>query len=334
MSVKPQANNQPHPTVLVTRRVPEAIMARMAAVVSLRVWEGDNPVPRPHLIEWIAGCEGLYCLLTDRIDTTVLDAAGGSLRVVSQMAVGYDNIDVAACTTRGIPVGNTPGVLTETTADLTLALMLAALRRVVEAAEFVRQDRWQTWRPMELTGLDLYGSTVGIIGLGRIGKAVARRLRGFDCRLLYTQPEPEPEAQAFGADFVSLDDLLSASDVVTVHCPLNESTRGLINAGRLARMKPLAFLINTARGPIVDQAALLAALRRGVIAGAGLDVADPEPMRADHPLLALPNVTILPHIGSASIATRTRMASMAADNLLAGLHGERLPHCVNPEVYG
>ncbi len=250
------------------------------------------------------------------------------------MAVGYDNVDVAACTARRIPVGNTPGVLTETTADLTLALMLATLRRIVEATEFVKQDRWQTWRPMELTGQDLSGSTVGIVGLGRIGMAVARRLKGFGCHLLYTQPEPVvPEAEALGAAYVPLDTLLEASDVVTLHCPLNESTRGLIGAKELSRMKPTAVLINTARGPVVDQVALLDALRRGVIGGAGLDVTDPEPMRADHPLLSLPNVVVLPHIGSASVATRTRMASMAADNLLAGLHGERLPYCVNPEVY-
>jgi lactate dehydrogenase-like 2-hydroxyacid dehydrogenase len=249
------------------------------------------------------------------------------------MAVGYDNIDVAACTMRGIPVGNTPGVLTDTTADLTLALMLATLRRIVEAAEFVKQDRWQTWRPMELAGRDLSGSTVGIVGLGRIGKAVARRLRGFDSRLLYTQPETDPEAASLGASYVHLDALLEASDVVTLHCPLNDSTRGLIGAEELARMKPSAVLINTSRGPVVDQAALHNALRRGDIGAAGLDVTDPEPMRADHPLLALSNVVILPHIGSASIATRTRMASMAADNLLAGLRGERLPNCVNLEVY-
>jgi len=322
------------PRVLVTRRVPQPALDQIAAIAEIRLWEGDDPIPYATLMEWAVGCDGLYCLLTDRIDSAVLDAAGSSLKVVSNMAVGYDNVDVAACTARRIPVGNTPGVLTETTADLTLALMLATLRRIVEATEFVKQDRWQTWRPMELTGQDLSGSTVGIVGLGRIGMAVARRLKGFGCHLLYTQPEPVvPEAEALGAAYVPLDTLLEASDVVTLHCPLNESTRGLIGAKELSRMKPTAVLINTARGPVVDQVALLDALRRGVIGGAGLDVTDPEPMRADHPLLSLPNVVVLPHIGSASVATRTRMASMAADNLLAGLHGERLPYCVNPEVY-
>jgi lactate dehydrogenase-like 2-hydroxyacid dehydrogenase len=320
-------------TVLVTRRVPQPVLDRMAAVASLRLWEADLPMPHAEIVGQIAGCAGLYCLLTDPIDEAVLDAAGPGLRVVSQMAVGFDNIDVAACTRRGIPVGNTPGVLTETTADLTLALLLAVARRIVEAAAFARAGRWQTWRPMELTGQDVYGSTVGIVGLGRIGKAVARRLSGFDCRLLYTQPEPDPAADSLGAIFVTFDALLEASDFVTLHVPLNAETRHLIGAAELRRMKPTAFLINTARGPVVDQAALVEALRQGVIAGAGLDVTDPEPIRPDDPLLSLPNVVVLPHIGSASVATRTRMAHMAADNLIAGLNGERLPYCINPEVY-
>lgn len=320
-------------TVLVTRRVPQPVLDRMAAVASLRLWETDLPMPHYEIVGQIAGCTGLYCLLTDPIDEAVLEAAGPGLRVVSQMAVGYDNIDVAACTRREIPVGNTPGVLTETTADLTLALLLAVARRVVEAAAFARAGLWQTWRPMELTGQDVFGSTIGIIGLGRIGKAVARRLRGFDCRLLYTQPEPDPDADSLGASFVSFDALLEASDFVTLHVPLNDETRHLIGPAELRRMKPTAFLINTSRGPVVDQAALVEALRQGVIAGAGLDVTDPEPIRPDDPLLSLPNVVVLPHIGSASVATRTRMAHMAADNLIAGLNGERLPNCVNPEVY-
>lgn len=321
-------------TVLVTRRVPQPILDQIAAFASMRLWEEDLPIPYETLLGWIPDCAGLYCLLTDRIDEAVLDAAGPGLRVVSQMAVGYDNIDVSACTAQGIPVGNTPGVLTETTADLALALLLASARRVVEAAAFVKQGKWQTWRPMELTGQDLHGSTVGIIGLGRIGKAVARRLRGFGCRLLYTQPESDPEAASLGAEFVDLDTLLQSSDFVTIHCLLSEETHHLIAAPQLARMKPSAILINTARGPIVDQDALLEALREGIIAGAGLDVTDPEPMQPDHPLLACPNVVVLPHIGSASVATRTRMAQIAADNLIAGLKGERLSHCVNPEVYG
>jgi lactate dehydrogenase-like 2-hydroxyacid dehydrogenase len=324
----------PLPTVLVTRRVPQPVLDRIAAVAHMRLWEEDRPIPREVLLDWIRGCAGLYSLLTDRVDEEVLQAAGPGLKVVSNMAVGYDNIDVPACTAHGVPVGNTPGVLTETTADLTLALLLATARRIVEAAEFVKAGKWVTWRPMELTGQDVHGSTVGIIGLGRIGKAVARRLRGFDCHIIYADNQPDPEAGALGAGYVELDSLLKASDFVLVHCPLNERTRGLIGARELALMKPTAILINTARGPIVDQEALLDALRRGVIGGAGLDVTDPEPIPPDHPLLKLDNVVVLPHIGSASVATRTRMAHMAADNLIAGLRGERLPNCVNPEVYG
>lgn len=322
------------PHVLVTRRVPRQIIGQMAAAADLRIWEEDLPIPYTELLAQIDGCDGLYCLLTDQIDGPVLDAAGAGLKVVSQMAVGYDNIDIPACTQRGIPVGNTPGVLTETTADLTLALLLASARRIVEAADFARAGKWQTWRPMELTGMDVYRSTVGIIGLGRIGKAVARRLRGFGCNLLYTQPQPDPEAAELGAAFVNLETLLESSDFVTLHCPLNDSTHHLIGEKELARMKPTAMLINTSRGPVVDQEALLNALQEGVIGRAGLDVTDPEPISPGHPLLRLPNVTVLPHIGSASVATRTQMAQMAADNLLAGLRRERLPNCVNPEVYG
>ncbi len=305
----------------------------MAQAAELRLWEGDDPIPRDTLLEWVPGTDGLYTLLTDTVDEAVLDAAGDGLRVVSQMAVGYDNIDVGACTARGIPLGHTPGVLTETTADLTVALLLATARRLTEAAEFVKAGQWETWRPMELTGKDVYGSTVGIVGLGRIGKAVARRLRGFGCNLLYTSRTPDPDAGALGASYVEMDALLAASDFVTLHVPLNDETTGLIDAEALAKMKPDAILINTARGPVVDQEVLIDALKEGQIAAAGLDVTTPEPLPADDPLLALPNVVVLPHIGSASVATRTRMAEMAADNLLAGLRGARLPHCANPEVY-
>lgn len=328
-------SEQPGPYAVVTRRVPQEVLDRIERrVPRLRLWEEDVPIPRDTLLEWIPGADGLYCLLTDPVDAEVLDAAGPSLKVVSQMAVGYDNIDVAACTERGIPVGNTPGVLTETTADLAVALMLAAARRLCEAAAFVKAGEWVTWRPMELAGYDLHGSTVGIVGLGRIGKAVARRLRGFDCRLLYHSRQPDPEAAHIGAAYVEFDTLLGSSDFVTLHVPLTGQTHHLIGAPQLERMKPGAVLVNTARGPVVDQAALLRALRGGQIAAAGLDVTDPEPLPPDHPLLDLPNVVVLPHIGSASIKTRSRMAEMAADNLLAGLRGERLPNCVNPEVYG
>jgi lactate dehydrogenase-like 2-hydroxyacid dehydrogenase len=314
--------------------VPQLVLDQVAAVATLQLWEEDGPIPAQVLLDWVRGCAGIYCLITERIDGEVLDAAGPGLKVISQMAVGVDNVDVKACSARGVPVGNTPGVLTETTADLALALMLGTARRLVEAAEFLKAGRWQTWRPMELTGQDVYGSTVGIVGLGRIGKAVARRLRGFDCRLLYTDPTPDGEAEALGISYVDFETLLKTSDIVTLHCPLMAETRGLMGASELAMMKSTAILINTSRGPVVDQKALLDALRVGQIGAAGLDVTDPEPMPQDDPLLALPNVVVLPHIGSASVATRSRMAQLAADNLIAGLQGERLPHCVNPEVYG
>jgi glyoxylate reductase len=320
-------------SIVVTRRLPGEILDRINEAGTMRLWEGDYPIPYETLSDWSRDANGIYCLLTDRIDAGLLDAAGASLKVISQMAVGYDNIDAAACTARKIPVGHTPGVLTDTTADLALALMLAAARRLVEASEFIRQGKWETWRPMELVGRDLSGSTVGIVGMGRIGQAVAKRLRGFDCKLLYTQARPVQNADIPDAHYVDFEMLLRESDFVTLHCPLNDSTRGLINSAALRLMKPTAILVNTARGPVVDQDALIEALHAGTIAAAGLDVTTPEPLPADHPLLSTPNVIVLPHIGSATIGTRMRMAHMAVDSLLAGLRGERLPHCANPQVY-
>jgi glyoxylate reductase len=274
-------------------------------------------------------------LLTDRVDDQLLDAAGASLRVVSNYAVGFDNVDVPACTRRSIPVGNTPGVLTETTADLAWALLMAAGRRVAEGDRYVRAGRWRTWGPQLLLGGDVHGATLGIVGFGRIGQALARRAAGFGMTVLYwsrTRAEPDME-RGLGATFVELEDLLERSDFVTLHVSLNEETRHLIDAAALARMKPSAVLVNTARGPVVDQAALAEALRDGTIAAAALDVTDPEPIAADDPLLELDNCLVVPHIASASYATRGKMAEMAAANLLAGLRGERLPNPVNPEVY-
>jgi len=273
-------------------------------------------------------------VLTEQIDPELLDKAGKSLKVVSQMAVGYDNIDVAACTERGIPVGNTPGVLSETTADLAFALLLASARRVVEAADYVRDGKWQTWAPMTMTGQDLYRSTVGILGMGRIGKAFARRLKGFDCNIIYHQRNPDPDAGELGAAYVDFDTVIHSSDFISIHVPLTEETHHLIGEHELSMMKPNAIIVNTSRGSIIDQKALYSALRNGEIAAAGLDVTDPEPIDPNDPLLKLPNVTVLPHIGSASVNTRTKMAVIAARNLIAGLKGEQLPHCVNPEVYG
>lgn len=322
-------------SIFVTRRIPQQGIDLILNQSDLEVdvWSGDLPPDRETLLNKIQGIDGLYCLLTEKIDGELLDAAGSQLKVVSQMAVGYDNIDVPACTERGIPVGHTPGVLTEATADLTLVLLLGTARRLIPAAEAVKAGQWQTWEPLGFIGPDVYGSTVGIIGLGRIGLAVAKRLHGFDVRLLYHNRQPKPEAAVIGAELVDLDTLLAESDFVTLHCPLNSDTKHLINAERLNQMKPTATLINTARGGVVDQAALVDALREGVIAYAGLDVTTPEPLPADNPLLDLSNALVLPHIGSASIPARNKMATMAAENLLAGLQGHRLPHCVNPEVY-
>ena len=320
------------PKVLITRRIPQAGLARVQANCEVIQWESDDPMPRATLLAWLAegsGIEGLYCLITERIDAELLDAAGGSLKVISTMSVGYDHIDVAACRARNIPIGNTPGVLTETTAELAVALLLATARRLTEAAEAVKSGAWSAWKPEWMTGRDVFGSTVGIVGMGRIGAAFARRLKGFDCRLLYSGPNPKPEyAEPLGAEYVPLATLLAESDFVAMHCPLNAQTKGLVNADYLHQMKPTAMLINTTRGGVVDQDALYQALRSGQIAAAGLDVTTPEPLPTDHPLLTLPNCVILPHIGSASIATRTQMALMAAENVIAGVSGQPLPNAV------
>lgn len=321
------------PKVLITRRVPQPGIDRVAEHCDVELWDSDLPIPRDVLLQKVADKDAIYCLLTERINDELLDAAP-RLKVVSQMAVGFDNIDVAACTRRGIPVGHTPGVLTETTADFTWALLLAAARRVVEGVEYVRAGRWVTWGPLLLLGPDVHGATLGIIGMGRIGQAVARRAMGFNMRILYYDVQPIPSAEKeFGATYVSLDQLLAESDFVTLHVNLTPETYHLINADALRRMKPTAILVNAARGGVVDHDALVEALRSGQIAFAALDVTEPEPLPADHPLVHMPNCIVVPHIASASVATRTRMALMAAENLLAGLAGQRLPHCVNPEVY-
>ncbi|MBN1246279.1 MAG: D-glycerate dehydrogenase [Anaerolineae bacterium] len=296
------------------------------------VWEGELPVPRDELMAQVSDVAGLYCLLTERIDAALLDAAP-NLKVVSNYAVGYNNIDVAACTARGIPVGNTPGVLTDTTADFAFALLMAAARRVSEGARYVLDGKWKTWGPKLLLGVDVAGATLGIVGFGRIGQAVARRAQGFDMRVLYSDPyavDVDPDL-AHGVD---LDTLLRESDFVSVHVLLTDETHHLIDTVALEKMKPHAILINTARGPVVDPDALYQALVTRRIAAAALDVTEPEPLPADHRLLELDNCLITPHIASASIATRNKMAIIAAENLLAGLEGRRLPHCVNPEVYG
>lgn len=299
----------------------------------MEVWAERTPPPRATLMETIRDVEGLYCLLSERIDAEVLDAAP-RLQTVSVMAVGTDNVDLDACTERGIPVGHTPGVLTETTADLTWALMLAVARRLPEAQRAVHHGDWLTWEPLGYLGRDVHGASLGIVGLGRIGEAVARRARGFGMTIRYHNRNRRPEAERdLGAEYADLDALLERSDFVSLHVPLNDATHRLIDEAALARMTPTAILINTARGEVVDTDALHRALSNGEIAAATLDVTDPEPLPADHPLLTLDNCLVTPHIGSASRATRERMARMAADNLLAGLRGDRPPHCANPDVF-
>ncbi len=315
------------PRVLVTRRIPEVGLELLRAVAYVDVWDRPVPPPRDELLRRVAGVAGLLSLLTDRVDDELLDAAGPGLRVVSNLAVGYDNIDVAACARRGVAVGNTPGVLTEATADLAFALLLATARRLPESAALVTEDRWLTWDPLLLLGRDVSGATLGIVGFGRIGREVARRARGFGMRILAhsRRRAPDDVYRETGAEPVDLGTLLAESEFVSIHVNLSVDTWHLIGAEAIARMRPGAILINTSRGPVVDQTALAEALRTGHLFAAGLDVTDPEPMRADDPLLSLPNCLVVPHIGSATQRTRDRMAEKAARNLIAGIRGEPLP---------
>ena len=303
----------PMSRVLVTRRLPGPALDRLRALHDVDVWEGPLPPDRPALLERVAGAEGLLCLLTERIDGELLDAAPG-LRVVANYAVGTDNIDLEAAAARDIPVGVTPGVLTDATADLAFALLLASARRLAAGFDDVRAGNWRTWEPEGWLGHDVHGATLVLVGAGRIGDAVARRARGFDMEVIPVGRGDDLHAALRRADFVSL------------HVPLTPQTRHLIDADALAQLKPTAILVNTARGPVVDQDALAEALHAGRLAGAALDVTDPEPLPADHPLLRAPNLLVVPHVGSATHVTRARMTEMAVDNLLAGLAGEPLPH--------
>lgn len=318
--------------VFITRRVPEAGLELLQRHCErLDITPHDRPASRQEILRGVAGCDGVMCHLTDRIDEEVLAAAGPSCRVFANYAVGYNNIDVAAATRRGIVVTNTPGVLTETTADLAWSLMMSVARRIVESDKFFRTGRWDGWGPMQFLGHDVHGATLGVVGPGRIGQAVARRATGFGMRILYTSRSDSPEMAALGATREDLDALLSQSDFVSLHVPLTEQTRHLIGRRELDLMKPSAYLINTARGPVVDEAALVQALREKRIAGAGLDVYENEPTPAPG-LTELDNVVCVCHLGSATEATRSRMSAMAAENLLAAMQGRMPPNPVNPEA--
>jgi glyoxylate reductase len=301
--------------IFVTRELPFPALDRLRAAHDVDVWEADGPPPAAALRDRAASADGLLSLLTDRVDAALLDAAP-NLRAIANLAVGTDNIDLEAAAERGVAVGNTPDVLTDATADLTLALILAVTRRLPEGAARVREGRWGAWAPAQDLGMDLAGHTLGVVGWGRIGQAVGRRAGAFGMDVVHTSRHTG----------LSLEDLLARADVVSIHTPLTQATHHLVDAGALRRMKHTAYLVNTSRGGVVDQSALRAALRAGEIAGAALDVTDPEPLPADDPLLEAPNLLVVPHIGSATRDTRARMADLAVDNLLAALDGRAMPH--------
>ncbi len=318
------------PRVFVTRALPGSAPAELlGAAADVDTWEGEEPPPPASLLERSAGCDGLLTMLTDRVDGALLDACP-TVRVVANMAVGYDNVDVAAATERGVLVTNTPGVLTETTADLAFALLLASARRIAEGEAAVRAGAWGPWQPSWLLGREVAGATLGIVGPGRIGAAVARRGQGFGMRVLYSGRRDAPE---FPGMRVPLDVLLETSDFVSVHVPLSEDTATMFNDEAFRRMKRTATFINTSRGGVVDQPALARALHEGTIAAAALDVTTPEPLPPDAPLLSAPNLLVTPHVGSATGATRERMAALAVEGLLAGLGSERPQHLVNPAAW-
>jgi glyoxylate reductase len=323
------------PDVLVTRSVPERVQRHLAGRCRLEVWEGEGVMPRGELLERVAGKAGMMAMLTDRVDDELLERAGPGLRVVANFAVGFDNLDLDACTARGVLATNTPEVVTEATADLAWALLLTAARRVVEGDRFLRARTPWIWGPEFFLGFEVHGKTLGVIGLGRIGLAVVRRAAGFGMPVIYTarrRLDPEREA-ALGVAWRELDQLLAEADFVSIHTGLSPTTHHLLGPERLARMKPTAVLVNTARGPIVDEAALAEALRAGRLGAAGLDVFEREP--EVHPaLLELDNVTVVPHLGTATLETRVAMGMMAADNLLAALDGRRPPNLLNPEALG
>lgn len=321
------------PKVFVSRRIPDAGLNRIREHCDADIWPEPLPPSYAVLKEKVRDCDGLVSLLTDKIDPELLDAAP-RLKVVSNFAVGFNNIDIPAATSRGVAVGNTPGVLTDATADMAFALLITAARRVVEGHNYSLSGQWKTWEPLGHLGQDLFGRTIGIVGMGRIGQAMARRCRfGWDMQVLYYDVYKNEKAEKeFAARQVDFDTLLREADFVSIHTDLNEKTRGMFNREAFQKMKRTAVLINSARGPLVDQKALAEALQSGTIFAAGLDVTDPEPPAPDDPLLKLPNVVVAPHIASATVGTRNAMADICANNLLAGVRGEKLPAWVNPEV--
>ena len=301
--------------------IPGDILEPLSAAAEVEVWEEGGHVPKATLVEKLAGCSGWLSMLSDTIDDALLEKVP-DLEVISQMSVGVDNIDVAACREHGVTVGHTPDVLTETTADTAFALMAAAVRRLPEGEALVRAGEWGPWDPWHFLSGDLHGSTLGIVGMGRIGRAIARRAGGFDMQVLYTSRTAKDVP---GATRVGIDELLRGSDIVVVAAPLNDETRGMIGRAELALMRETAFLVNIARGPLVDTEALVEALAAGTIGGAALDVTDPEPLPPDHPLLGFPNCLVVPHIGSATLPARRAMARFAVSNLVAFLMGEPMP---------
>jgi len=325
---------QAQPVVFCSWHFPDEGLAPLREVADVRIWEGPEGAPREVLLEALTQASaGIFLPPTDRLDREAMDGAP-NLKVISGFGVGYDYVDVPEATRRGIMVCNTPGTLTETTADQAWALLLAAARNVARGDQFVRSGSWQKYEPALLLGADVHGATLGIVGLGAIGSAVARRATGFGMRILYSGRNRKPEAEALtGAEYRPLDDLLKESDFVSLNCALTPETRGLIGTRELGLMKPTAILVNTARGGVVDQRALATALREGQIAGAGIDVYEKEPVDADDPLLACETAVLVPHLGSATHPTRARMARVAAENIVAGLQGRRPAHLVNPEVW-
>jgi glyoxylate reductase len=320
--------------IFITRKIDRSAISFLADSCILEVWDKPTPPDYETLITKTESSDGLISLLTDRIDRELITRSKGRLRVVSQMAVGVDNIDLAAATENNLPIGHTAGVLAESVADFTFALLLAIARRVVEADAEVHQGIWQPWGPDVLCGADVHGSILGIIGMGRIGQAVAKRARGFEMEVLYYDCSRHPEIEkGLNSKCVDLDTLLHTSDFVSIHANLTKENYHLISKEQLGKMKSSAYLVNTSRGALVDPVALEWALENKIIAGAAVDVTEPEPIPSGSPLLKFKNLVITPHIASASIQTRANMAMVAARNLLAGLNGERLPFCANPEVY-